>query len=91
MKEVTFCGQTGISSRNRRRTSEPGTKDDGSSKGGLGSAGGQGGSGMAGLGWSAEEDASGSGLETTFDSFRKQRAGHYRDTMAKAAAVAQAI
>ena len=47
---------------------------------------------MAGLGWSVsgEDEASLTGLDSSFDSFRKQRAGHYRDTLAKAAADAQA-
>lgn len=69
-----------------------GSKDDGASKEGLGSGAGQGGSGMAGLGWSAsaEDDPSLTGLDSTFDSFRKQRAGRYRDNLAQAAANAQA-
>ena len=59
---------------------------------GLGSGAGQSGSGMAGLGWStsAEDEASLTGLDSTFDSFRKQRAGRYRDNLAQAAANAQA-
>ena len=82
-------------SRRSSRLSEAGglgSKDDGSVKEGLGSGAGQSGSGMAGLGWStsAEDEASLTGLDSTFDSFRKQRAGRYRDNLAQAAANAQA-
>ncbi|KAK9844464.1 hypothetical protein WJX74_002850 [Apatococcus lobatus] len=93
----TDAAAPGANTRSRRssRLSETGGlggKDDGSSKEGLGSGAGQSGSGMAGLGWSAsaEDEASLTGLDSTFDSFRKQRAGRYRDNLAQAAANAQA-
>lgn len=97
---VPFCADVSVSvltgtnrSRRSSRLSEAGgSKDDGSVKDGLGSGAGQSGSGMAGLGWStsAEDEASLTGLDSTFDSFRKQRAGRYRDNLAQAAANAQA-